>query len=219
MCGASAASHVSGQCLSRAQLGTVAEVSAKGVLRMQGSLHEGCGTGCPNKIKGDCQGAVLPAVETGAAVPFLEMLTSAVLLQILSELVESARSHNFTDLVMVHEHRGEPDGLVVCHLPYGPTAYFGIFNTVGLRISHSALPVRWALHASATPELKCLLGCTAPAGWQAPAWCAKAALAHVLGRSTCVGWAHLCPPPSAFLLCCSELYVLDRLQSCCGQGT
>eukprot|EP00891_Asterochloris_glomerata_P004251 jgi/Astpho2/4251/e_gw1.00064.61.1_t len=50
--------------------------------------------------------------------------------QILSELVESARSHNFTDLVMVHEHRGEPDGLVVCHLPYGPTAYFGIFNTV-----------------------------------------------------------------------------------------
>ena len=31
---------------------------------------------------------------------------------------------------MVHEHRGEPDGLVVCHLPYGPTAYFGLFNTV-----------------------------------------------------------------------------------------
>jgi hypothetical protein len=22
------------------------------------------------------------------------------------------------------------DGMVVCHLPYGPTAYFGIFNTV-----------------------------------------------------------------------------------------
>ena len=31
---------------------------------------------------------------------------------------------------MVHEHRGEPDGLVVSHMPYGPTAYFGIFNTV-----------------------------------------------------------------------------------------
>jgi U3 small nucleolar ribonucleoprotein protein IMP4 len=27
-------------------------------------------------------------------------------------------------------HRGEPDGMVVCHLPYGPTAYFGVFNTV-----------------------------------------------------------------------------------------
>jgi hypothetical protein len=23
-----------------------------------------------------------------------------------------------------------PDGMVVCHLPYGPTAYFGLFNTV-----------------------------------------------------------------------------------------
>lgn len=22
------------------------------------------------------------------------------------------------------------DGMVVCHLPYGPTAYFGVFNTV-----------------------------------------------------------------------------------------
>ncbi len=31
---------------------------------------------------------------------------------------------------MVHEHRGEPDGMVVCHLPYGPTAYFGVFNAV-----------------------------------------------------------------------------------------
>ncbi|KAI7842554.1 hypothetical protein COHA_003791 [Chlorella ohadii] len=49
---------------------------------------------------------------------------------VVSELVESCRSHEFTDLIMVHEHRGEPDGLVVCHLPYGPTAYFGVFNTV-----------------------------------------------------------------------------------------
>ncbi|KAL4448259.1 hypothetical protein ABPG75_005478 [Micractinium tetrahymenae] len=49
---------------------------------------------------------------------------------VVSELVESCRSHDYTDLVMVHEHRGEPDGLVVCHLPYGPTAYFGVFNTV-----------------------------------------------------------------------------------------
>ena len=32
--------------------------------------------------------------------------------------------------VVVHEHRGEPDGLVVCHLPFGPTAYFGIHHAV-----------------------------------------------------------------------------------------
>jgi U3 small nucleolar ribonucleoprotein protein IMP4 len=50
--------------------------------------------------------------------------------QIMSELVESCRSHDFTDLVILHEHRGEPDGMVICHLPYGPTAYFGIFNAV-----------------------------------------------------------------------------------------
>ncbi len=49
---------------------------------------------------------------------------------VLSELVETSRSHAFTDVVVLHEHRGEPDGMVVCHLPFGPTAYFGIFNTV-----------------------------------------------------------------------------------------
>lgn len=49
---------------------------------------------------------------------------------VVSELVESARNNDYTDVVMIHEHRGEPDGLVVCHLPYGPSAYFGIFNPV-----------------------------------------------------------------------------------------
>ena len=33
--------------------------------------------------------------------------------QVLPDLVELCRSNDFTDLVMVHEHRGEPDGLVV----------------------------------------------------------------------------------------------------------
>ena len=50
--------------------------------------------------------------------------------QIISELVNTCRNHDFTDIMIVHEHRGEPDGLVVCHLPYGPTAFFGIYNTV-----------------------------------------------------------------------------------------
>lgn len=50
--------------------------------------------------------------------------------QVLPELVETCRSHGMTDIIMVHEHRGEPDGLVVSHLPYGPTAYFGLFNVV-----------------------------------------------------------------------------------------
>ncbi|BDA43107.1 U3 small nucleolar ribonucleoprotein protein IMP4 [Coccomyxa sp. Obi] len=50
--------------------------------------------------------------------------------QVISELVETCRNHDFTDIVIVHEHRGEPDGMVVCHLPYGPTAFFGVYNTV-----------------------------------------------------------------------------------------
>lgn len=50
--------------------------------------------------------------------------------QIVGDLVESARSHDFSDVVVVHEHRGKPDGLVLCHLPHGPTAHFGIYNAV-----------------------------------------------------------------------------------------
>ncbi|KAJ7552923.1 hypothetical protein O6H91_06G077000 [Diphasiastrum complanatum] len=50
--------------------------------------------------------------------------------QVVSDIVEACRAHDFTDIVMVHEHRGEPDGLIVCHLPFGPTAYFGLLNVV-----------------------------------------------------------------------------------------
>ncbi|WOK93153.1 U3 small nucleolar ribonucleoprotein IMP4 [Canna indica] len=50
--------------------------------------------------------------------------------QVISEIIESCRAHEFTDVILVHEHRGEPDGLIVCHLPYGPTAYFGLLNVV-----------------------------------------------------------------------------------------
>jgi len=50
--------------------------------------------------------------------------------QVVPQMVEAARSHDFTDIVIVQEHRGEPDGMIVCHLPFGPTAYFGMYNTV-----------------------------------------------------------------------------------------
>ena len=60
--------------------------------------------------------------------------------QIISQLVETCRAHDFTDIVVVHEHRGEPDGLVVCHLPYGPTAYFGVYNTVRASACMASIP-------------------------------------------------------------------------------
>jgi len=46
------------------------------------------------------------------------------------QLVAACREHDVTDLVIVQEHQGLPDGMIVCHLPFGPTAYFGVFNAV-----------------------------------------------------------------------------------------
>ena len=40
------------------------------------------------------------------------------------------RANAVTDFLVVHEHRGVPDGLVVCHLPHGPTAYFTMSDIV-----------------------------------------------------------------------------------------
>ncbi|KAK3276967.1 hypothetical protein CYMTET_14996, partial [Cymbomonas tetramitiformis] len=50
--------------------------------------------------------------------------------QVIGDIVQAARANGFTDIIMLHEHRGEPDGMVVCHLPFGPSAYFGLVNTV-----------------------------------------------------------------------------------------
>ena len=41
-----------------------------------------------------------------------------------------AERKDVTDFVLLHEHRGEPDGLIISHLPLGPTVYFGISNAV-----------------------------------------------------------------------------------------
>jgi len=48
----------------------------------------------------------------------------------VKQVVETCRSEGFSDLVVVQEHRGIPDGLVVSHMPHGPTAYFGLHNVV-----------------------------------------------------------------------------------------
>eukprot|EP01029_Cantina_marsupialis_P027621 TRINITY_DN773097_c0_g1_i1.p1 TRINITY_DN773097_c0_g1~~TRINITY_DN773097_c0_g1_i1.p1 ORF type:complete len:306 (+),score=77.62 TRINITY_DN773097_c0_g1_i1:56-919(+) len=48
----------------------------------------------------------------------------------LTEFVDAIRASDFTDLIIVQETRGEPDGMLVCHLPYGPTAHFNLSGTV-----------------------------------------------------------------------------------------
>ncbi|XP_046667578.1 U3 small nucleolar ribonucleoprotein protein IMP4 [Homalodisca vitripennis] len=42
----------------------------------------------------------------------------------MKQLINACRANDVTDFIVVHEHRGVPNSLVVCHLPYGPTAYF-----------------------------------------------------------------------------------------------
>lgn len=49
---------------------------------------------------------------------------------VVKDIIELARSHEMTDVVILHEHRGEPDGLIVSHLPFGPTAYFNLTDVV-----------------------------------------------------------------------------------------
>lgn len=49
---------------------------------------------------------------------------------VINDLVNICLKKEFTDLIILHEHRGEPDGMIISHMPYGPTIYFGISNTV-----------------------------------------------------------------------------------------
>ena len=49
---------------------------------------------------------------------------------VLEELVELGLRKGVSDLILLHEHRGQPDGLILCHLPVGPTLYFGLQNVV-----------------------------------------------------------------------------------------
>ena len=65
------------------------------------------------------------------------------------QLMDACRANNVTDFIVVHEHRGVPDGkqnktypmptsllkfvvsgLIVSHLPHGPTAYFSMSDIV-----------------------------------------------------------------------------------------
>ena len=48
----------------------------------------------------------------------------------LPELVESCRAADFTDIVVCTEHRGEADGLIISHLPYGPTLKLSLSDCV-----------------------------------------------------------------------------------------
>jgi U3 small nucleolar ribonucleoprotein protein IMP4 len=49
---------------------------------------------------------------------------------VVGDIVEACRKNDATDLIILHETRGKPDGMVISHFPHGPTAYFTLHNVV-----------------------------------------------------------------------------------------
>ncbi|KAI0049636.1 Brix-domain-containing protein [Auriscalpium vulgare] len=51
---------------------------------------------------------------------------------VVKELAEACRANDVTDLIVLHEHRGTPDAMIISHFPHGPTLYLTLHN-VNLR--------------------------------------------------------------------------------------
>ena len=49
---------------------------------------------------------------------------------LLKELVDLSLKKEVTDIVVLHEHRGQPDGMIISHMPLGPTLYVGLKNVI-----------------------------------------------------------------------------------------
>ncbi|AFZ80549.1 U3 small nucleolar ribonucleoprotein, putative [Theileria equi strain WA] len=49
---------------------------------------------------------------------------------ILKDLVDFCRAKDVSDIVLLYEHRGKPDAMVVSHLPHGPTSYFQLSDVI-----------------------------------------------------------------------------------------
>jgi len=46
----------------------------------------------------------------------------------MKELSEACRANDVTDLIILHEHRGIPDAMIISHFPHGPTIFFTLSN-------------------------------------------------------------------------------------------
>lgn len=60
----------------------------------------------------------------------------------VKKIIKSAIKKDFTDVLVINENRKEPNGLLVVHLPNGPTAHFKISNvriTPELKKSHKEI--------------------------------------------------------------------------------
>ncbi|VDN51844.1 unnamed protein product [Dracunculus medinensis] len=48
----------------------------------------------------------------------------------VKKLIQACKANDITDFVLLQETRGSPDGMVICHLPFGPTVFFTLSNVV-----------------------------------------------------------------------------------------
>ncbi|KAI3383937.1 hypothetical protein SNEBB_006846 [Seison nebaliae] len=48
----------------------------------------------------------------------------------IAQLMSVSKRNNMTDIIILHEKRGEPNSIQICHLPYGPTAQLSLHNVV-----------------------------------------------------------------------------------------
>ena len=47
----------------------------------------------------------------------------------LKKIIKQCETHGYTELVVINEDRRIPDGLILCHLPDGPTAHFKLTSS------------------------------------------------------------------------------------------
>ncbi|KZS91030.1 Brix-domain-containing protein [Sistotremastrum niveocremeum HHB9708] len=47
---------------------------------------------------------------------------------VVRELAAACRANGISDLIILHEHRGTPDALILSHFPHGPTLFFSLHN-------------------------------------------------------------------------------------------
>lgn len=68
----------------------------------------------------------------------------------MSELADACRANQMTDLIVVHEHRGVPDALMLSHFPHGPTV---LFTLTGVVLRHSLGGLQGTTISEAYPQL------------------------------------------------------------------
>merc|ERR1712226_520410 len=66
------------------------------------------------------------ALELGSCIPNSFVLPRKRLA--VKQIINQAKARDFTSIIVVNDDRGQPNGLLISHLPEGPTALFRLTN-------------------------------------------------------------------------------------------